>query len=326
MPSRYCSACNRNLTKDSFSRTQWSKGSGVSRCSACIHGYSGGSHNNNNNNNNNGRGFDATQTARLNNASKATFEAYDLDNPFSEGAFRWVAKGHYTVGQRSGEPCVCKWFKTGGVLEAHFYDTDIDASKEAIRLIAKWNAKKLINRMVQVNLPEVWTFEPNARASWAGKKVLQEPFIQEYQKFNSNTGWADDSLPWPRVMQALSHFTYHSSNGQSLLCDLQGGVYSNGVVLTDPVVMSTNQAFGPTDLGSKGISTFFAHHVCNEYCRGEWRRPRNQTPYYAKTDGTTMEHNVPSRQSRPQMSAFAMGAIIMNRARMPVFNAADREQ
>ena len=298
MSSRYCSACNRNLTKDSFSRTQWSKGSGVSRCSACIHG-----------NTNNG-GLDASQTARLNNASMATFQFYDLDHPFSEGAFRWVAKGHYTEGERTGEPCVCKWFKTGGVMEEHFYDTDLDASKEAIRLIAKWNSKNLIDRMIQVNLPEVWTFQPHAGASWAGKKVLQEPFIKEYQKFNSNTGWADDSLPWPRVMQALSHYTYHSSNGQSLLCDLQGGVYSNGVVLTDPVVMSTNRAFGTTDLGSNGISTFFAHHVCNEYCRAEWRRPRNQTPYYARTAGTTMEHHVPTRHSRPEMSAFAMGAII----------------
>lgn len=298
MPNRHCAACNRNLTKECYSKTQWSKGANVSRCSACIHGSSSGS--------NNGA-VDSKLTARRNNASSATFQHDALNHPFAQGSFRWVAKGCYTAGERNGEDCVCKWFKTGGVMEAHYYDTDIHASKEAIRLITTWNSKNLIDRMIKVNLPEVWTFAPDCSAAWAGKKVLQEPFIENYQKFNSNTGWADDSLPWPRVMQALSHYTYHTSNGQSLLCDLQGGVYSNGVVLTDPVVMSTTRAYGPTDLGSNGISTFFAHHKCNEYCRAEWKRPRNQTPYYSRTAGTTMEHNVPTRQSRQPMTGYVMG-------------------
>lgn len=35
-------------------------------------------------------------------------------------------------------------------------------------------------------------------------------------------------------MQALSHFSYHKTGGQLVLCDLQGGVLSRGrgVVLT----------------------------------------------------------------------------------------------
>jgi hypothetical protein len=38
-----------------------------------------------------------------------------------------------------------------------------------------------------------------------------------------------------------------------VLCDLQGGVYSDGVVLTDPVVMSRDNSLGPTDLGPPGL-------------------------------------------------------------------------
>jgi hypothetical protein len=53
-------------------------------------------------------------------------------------------------------------------------------------------------------VPAVWTFEETAHAAWAGKKVLCEPFIQNYQKFNSNSGWNDDSKAWAKVMQALS--------------------------------------------------------------------------------------------------------------------------
>jgi len=185
-------------------------------------------------------------------------------------------------------------------MESHFYDTDIAASEQAVFLIAKWNAKRLIDKMIKINMPEVWTFDLHI-GSFSGRKVLQEPFIENYQKFNSNTGWSDDSLPWPRVMQALSHFSYHISNGQNLLCDLQGGVYQDGAILTDPVVMSIGREFGPTDLGATGISSFFAHHQCNEFCHSDWCKPRNQTPYYSKTAGTTMEH-VPTRNSRMPMS------------------------
>ena len=261
----------------------------MSRCSGCLH------HNHSNSS------VDPTQTARKNNAHRATFQQYELDNPFASGAFRWVAKGVYTEGKRAGEDCVCKWFKTGGVMESHFYDTDLAACNQAIHLITKWNAKRFVDRMIKINLPEVWTFDSNSGRNWAGRKVLQEPFIEQYQKFNSNTGWSDDSLPWPRVMQALSHFTYHVSNGQNLLCDLQGGIYSDGAVLTDPVVMSVNREYGPTDLGSTGISSFFSHHQCNEFCRSEWRKPRDRQQYHSKTAGTTMEH-VPTRHSRAPMS------------------------
>jgi hypothetical protein len=292
MASRTCADCNRHLSRDSFTRTQWSKPVGLSRCNACVHGGQVST------------AVDAARTARCNNAFEASFSHHALRYPFAQGAFRWVAKGHYTVGARTGEECVCKWFKTGGVMESHFFDTDLATVDEAIRLIKKWNEKRLIDRMVQVNQPQVWTFNEYCDDNWAGRKVLQEPFIQSYQKFNSNTGWADDSFPWARVMQALSHFSYHISNGQSVLCDLQGGVYNDGVVLTDPVVMSTTRQYGPTDLGSQGISNFFAHHVCNEFCRGDWRKPRDRSAYFQPTAGTSMinHQHVPTRNSRPNMS------------------------
>jgi len=41
--------------------------------------------------------------------------------------------------------------------------------------------------------------------------------------------------PWDKVMQALSHFTYHISGGEFVLCDLQGGLSSDGAIITDPV-------------------------------------------------------------------------------------------
>lgn len=53
---------------------------------------------------------------------------------------------------------------------------------------------------------------------------LVEPYIEDFEKFNSNSGWAPvTGNLWSDVMQALSHFSYHNSGGQYLLCSLQGG-------------------------------------------------------------------------------------------------------
>jgi hypothetical protein len=148
----------------------------------------------------------ADQTARRNNATGATFTQWDLAHPFAEGGFRWVAKGTYTNGVRNGEPCVCKWFKSGHVDQASYFDLDIKAMDKAHDLVREWNNRNLITKLVMVNIPEVWTFTATSGPLLV-KRILQEPFINNYQKFNSNTGWADSETPWPRVMQALSHFS-----------------------------------------------------------------------------------------------------------------------
>jgi len=332
---RKCCSCDRSFYKDSFSRNQWAKGIGYSRCHGCVN--SGNWKQNvttdqdrlqessdesiaralerlsiqiqkikiQKQKQNTPKPVDHTQTARNNNASKASFEQRDLDNPFAQGSFRWVAKGVYTVGDRAGEPCVCKWFKTRGVLEAQFFEKDLDAVRESIRIITEWNRMGFVDKIVKINQPQIWTFTTDT-GDFANRKVLQEPFIQKYQKFNSNTGWADDSIPWSRVMQALSHYSYHFTNGECLLCDLQGGVYQNGIVLTDPVIMSRERAFGPTDLGIKGMHTFFATHKCNEFCRGSWKKILQPIKYHTPRKGSTMEH-VPTQRNRPKMSV--MGAI-----------------
>lgn len=127
-----------------------------------------------------------------------------------------------------------------------------------------------------------------------------EPFIQNYEKFNSNSGWVDYSEGWGEVMQALSHFSYHVSGGFYVLCDLQGGIYQHEVVLSDPVILSRRREYGVTDLGPDGISSFFSNHDCNEFCRPHWTLPANPVRYFRPVMGTTMiRRDVPTRGSRP---------------------------
>ena len=77
-----------------------------------------------------------------------------------------------------------------------------------------------------------------------------------------------------QVMQALSHYSYHCNSGGYVLCDLQGAVYRRSVVITDPVVHSRKQIYGPTDMEVDGILQFFDHHYCNEYCCPSWQQPK----------------------------------------------------
>lgn len=91
-----------------------------------------------------------------------------------------------------------------------------------------------------------------------------------------------------QIAQAFSHFTHWLTNGEYLVCDLQGifNVERNTLQLSDPVIHSnTNQKhrfvdrdisdhahgsnfctnqFGRTDRGYRGIDDFFMTHRCDE--------------------------------------------------------------
>jgi len=140
------------------------------------------------------------------------------------------------------------------------------------------------SKMVYLNEPEVWV-DLTPDSAGRKSKSLIEPFIEgTYRKFNSNTAHIDNNYD---TMQALSHYSYHKSDGQRLVCDLQGGYYNDYYVLTDPVVCSLSQEFGVTDLGAKGIENFFAHHQCNHRCQSHWKKPEAPMRRFAPVSATT---------------------------------------
>lgn len=235
--------------------------------------------------------------------NKATFAEIDTTTVFASGAFKNVYKGKYTKGERAGEECVCKIFKSGSVFEASYFQVELKVVAKALEIVNSFNSGKHINQNIWLNEPTVWTFTGRERN---GEKSMIEPMITNFEKFNSNSGWTpEESSPWINVMQALSHFSYHTTNRRVLLCDLQGGVYKDGFVLTDPVIMSTNQEYGPTDLGAEGISTFFASHRCNQFCKVQWMVPHDKKVYFDIKKGTTMV--LPGRQSRAALTCRLPG-------------------
>ena len=279
---RACAECGALHDREDYSKNQWSKGVGVSRCSWCVQGLPQAS--------------SRPSSARENDACAATYS----QRPFAQGAFRFVSRGEYTDGRRKGQPCVVKWFKKGSVYEESYFAEDIKAVDKAIHIVEQWNTQGFIDKHIQVNRPQVWQVQSGPQQ---GQKLLVEPYIENWEKFNSNSAWAADGTQWGRVMQALSHYSYHVSSGMFVLCDLQGGTNSNGAILTDPVILSRRRDFGVTDLGPDGIINFFGYHTCNEFCRSAWTKPRDAARLFAPRKSTSMEH-VQTRTSRPQMSVM----------------------
>jgi len=124
-----------------------------------------------------------------------------------------------------------------------------------------------------------------------GENTAVEQIINgDWEKFNSNSGWSSGTATLP---DAFSHWTWVQTNGDMLVCDLQGhrghpggpkygdddGYY---YLLTDPAVLSKDGRFGITDLGERGISNWFARHKCNGMCEGMKRPDRARATLTSK--------------------------------------------
>lgn len=228
---------------------------------------------------------------RNNNSTAADI---NRDRLFATGTFKNVWQGRYIAGARTGEACVAKEFKTSSVFEDHYFQEELNIVDRAQNIIDNWHAANIVNRRIVMSRPQIWQYRRN------GRKALVEPFILNFQKFNSNTGWVPHTRDsWCDAMQALSHFSYHVTGGQFLLCDLQGGTHGDAFILSDPVIMSASYSCGPGDLGPKGIHAFFRRHQCTRFCSSRWIKPRSSAKSeFSKRRGTTMVSRLPTHQTR----------------------------
>lgn len=218
--------------------------------------------------------------ARENNASSGTT---DWDTaPIGEGQFKKVYAGKFTVGERAGQAKVSKVFKDGKqAFEDSFFEHDVAVVEKTIGIVEEFNKVKKFSKLLQVCKPAIW------HRTYTKQRLLVEPYIANFKKFNSNTGWVG-SGEWAIALQSLSHFSYHFSGGQLVLCDLQGAAEDSALVLTDPAINSCKKEFGPADLGQQGIDNFFHHHVCSRWCDPSWRRPPKTVQRFTPTMGTSM--------------------------------------
>jgi hypothetical protein len=214
-------------------------------------------------------------------------------NILGEGHFRIAFAGTYVGGTRNQQEAVCKRFRDSfGVMEADFFRSDFKIADKAIEYAEAWNKICEVGKEIMITRGDVMQI--------SGRKYMVEPLIRYFEKYTSNNGWIADEnvVGWVVLaMEAFSHFTYHRSGGQMIVCDLQGRHRFNRYAksksrfeLTDVAICSRRRSYGPTDLADKGIETFFANHKCNEFCHldGHWTRPRTPQRWFAPTSQTSM--------------------------------------
>jgi hypothetical protein len=210
-----------------------------------------------------------------------------------EGVFRIAYAGTYIGGNRNQQEAVCKCFRQKyKPIKTEFFEADDRVTDKAIQFAEHWNVFCASDEEILVTKGDVKVI--------GGTKYLVEPLIRDFTKFTSNNGWiADSDNDWTvQAMEAFSHFSYHHSGGQMIVCDLQGrhrydrfSGRRSRFELTDPAVCSRRRNYGPTDLGEKGIESFFANHECNQFCNqnGErWHCPRETRQWFYASRKTSM--------------------------------------
>jgi len=212
-----------------------------------------------------------------------------LSHVIGEGSFRTCLAGIYVGGNRNGQHAACKRFKRQfRNLEDEFFAYDFKVLEKVAMIATDWNEFCDHGNEILINSGTI--HKSNSKIQY-----LVEPFIKDYERFTSNTGWIGDPDDWAvRCLEAFTHYSYHHTGGEMIVCDLQGRYRKQRkkrFELSDPAISSRSRQYGLTDMGEKGIDSFFANHRCNEFCHSKWARPswgESRHWFPAQSTGTMM--------------------------------------
>ena len=192
--------------------------------------------------------------------------------PFAQGRFRFAYMGECTEPLwKKGKKVVVKKLKESYTWNPSDWDTTVKIQKKAAELAQGFNAFARTNRPIrftEIGVFQVSSFQgadPNATHVQLGESVIVEDYIEgDFKKWCNNYGFIStesESLP------AFMHWSWVHTRGELMVADLQGVWKQDGFVLTDPVIMSLNNSYGPTDTGAEGMVMFFYNHQCNSFCQ-----------------------------------------------------------
>ncbi|KAK7200387.1 myosin heavy chain kinase c-like protein [Novymonas esmeraldas] len=102
--------------------------------------------------------------------------------------------------------------------------------------------------------------------------AMEPQLTGKFVKYNNNCGYVRRKARW--TPQAFSHFTYHASEHELMVVDIQGV----DDYYTDPQILSPDgEGYGRGNLGKDGIRRFLESHKCNEVCRAVGLPPLQRT-------------------------------------------------
>lgn len=129
----------------------------------------------------------------------------DRSRVVGEGSFKRVYRGTYVEGERQGQPQATKEIINTTPHTANVFQYDIVVAKAAAQVVEAWNAASFTDTRVLVTIPEVWAYTGDSDVS--GVAHLVEPFLENYEKFNSNTGWVPaKQRRWTELMQVRGSY------------------------------------------------------------------------------------------------------------------------
>jgi len=148
------------------------------------------------------------------------------DRILGEGAFRTAYSATYRGGNRNNQEAVAKCFKPYyKIMETEYFESDFEAADKAIQYAEEWNNMCANQYIVpQHTIKDIRTIliTRGDIHTIGGTKYLVEPLIRGFTKFTSNNGWISDKEKWQgKMMEAFTHYTYHRSGGNLIVCDLQ---------------------------------------------------------------------------------------------------------
>merc|ERR1719193_761601 len=197
--------------------------------------------------------------------------------PFASGAMRcafWLrVKQSSGLPLKAGEVMVLKESKLSGT-ENNSKQTmilDLESQIQAKKLADQWN-QEVVSRGIGVRIDFLPAYVLNfkKRRSLDRQWMSVEPALpnpDSFRKYNNNAGFVEPSEE-AEIPNAFTHWTWHVTNIQLCVMDMQGARQSSGTfLLTDPQVQCKDQnRFGKGNLGQKGIARFFAAHDCGDIC------------------------------------------------------------
>ncbi|CAG8978134.1 hypothetical protein HYALB_00013017 [Hymenoscyphus albidus] len=203
-------------------------------------------------------------------------QAFFGEKIIAKGSAKGARLGRYTDGTRKDQKCIGKGFLAGNKKPgSRQLKEEINILNIAQILIDGFNDERVIPYKVLLNRFEIW----DARIAKGGFQasssdlrrdgdflMMVEPFIENYEKWMTNL-----DAPKPKgnkydAIQALSHWSYHATDGQYMICDLQGGIVERDKYgrkqettwyISDPVIMTRRSGgLGGFDFGTEGMIKF----------------------------------------------------------------------
>jgi hypothetical protein len=126
-------------------------------------------------------------------------------------------------------------------------------------------AKPIVAKIYENPLPEkIFDLSEYLRK---GTEIILKPVVSKKTKLSNNP-----------IISAFSHFSYHNSDGNYLICPVEGDIDGNDFYLAVPNVhkhhirnykgscRNGNSQYNLKNHGSVGIALFFSHHICTKLC------------------------------------------------------------